>query len=215
MTNDLKTKARMIYRRLKKAHPDARIELNYSNPLELLVATILSAQCTDVRVNIVTEDLFKKYKQAKDYFSVAASELENDIRSTGFFRNKAKSIQGAAKAIVERHKGSAPKTMEELVELPGVGRKTANVILGNAFDTPGVVVDTHVSRISQRLGLTANTDPVKIEFDLMKLFPQKEWTLLSHTLIFHGRRICKSRKPQCGQCPVSELCDFYKSNNHG
>jgi endonuclease III len=209
MTADLKQKARRAYAQLKATHADAHIELVFANPLELLVATILSAQCTDVRVNAVTADLFKKYRAPRDYLNVEATELEEDIRSTGFFRNKAKSIRGAMTAIEKDHGGELPRTLEELVKLPGVGRKTANVILGNVFDTPGLVVDTHVSRLSQRIGLTAKTDAVKIEFDLMELIPQQEWTQFSHVLIFHGRRICKARKPACAQCPITARCDFF------
>ena len=213
MSAELKKKARSVYRRLKKQHPDARIELNFANPLELFVATVLSAQCTDVRVNLVTAELFEKYKTPGDYLKVPAEELENDIRSTGFFRNKTKSIRGAAQAIQERFGGKVPDNLEDLVTLPGAGRKTANVILGNAFDTPGIAVDTHVSRITRRLGLTANKDPVKIEFDLMELIHKKEWTQFSHVIIFHGRRICKARKPACEQCPLTDSCDFYASNS--
>ena len=211
MSDDLQKKAREVYRLLKKAHPDARIELNFSNPLELLVATILSAQCTDVCVNLVTTALFKRYRTPQDYLNVPVEELETDIRSTGFFRNKAKSIRGAASAINERFGGQVPATLDDLVTLPGVGRKTANVLLGNAFDTPGIVVDTHVSRVTQRIGLTHNEDPVKIEFDLMELLPQKDWTLFSHTIIFHGRRICVARKPRCETCPAAALCDCYQA----
>ncbi len=212
MTAELKKKAGEIYRRLRKAHPDAHIELIFSNPLQLLVATVLSAQCTDKRVNIVTKDLFKKFKKPADYLAVSVEELENDIRSTGFFRNKAKAIRGQMQTILAKHGGKVPGTLAELTQLPGVGRKTANVILGNAFGIPGITVDTHVTRVSQRLGLTKNDDPVKIEFDLMELFPQAEWTLLSHTLIFHGRRICAARKPACDKCPVTALCNYYAAN---
>lgn len=212
MTVDLKKKAADTYRELKKRHADAHIELDFSTPQELLVATVLSAQCTDVRVNAVTKDLFAKYHRPADYLATPPAELEADIRSTGFFRNKAKSIRGAMQAIIDRHGGEVPSTLDELVKLPGVGRKTANVILGNVFDTPGLVVDTHVGRITRRLGLTHNTDAVKVEFDLMELIPKKEWTRFSHVIIFHGRRICKARKPACDQCPVTEWCDFHQSN---
>jgi len=208
MTQDLRQKAGRVYRQLRKEHPDAGIELRFSNPLELFVATVLSAQCTDVRVNAVTAELFKKYRTPEDYLKVPGEELEEDIRSTGFFRNKARSIRGAMRLLLDRFGGKMPSTMEELIELPGAGRKTANVILGNAFDTPGVVVDTHVKRLAGRIGLTANEDPVKIEFDLMELFPKKDWTLLSHVLIFHGRRICQARKPACERCPITADCDF-------
>jgi endonuclease-3 len=209
MSDELKTKAREVYKRLRKLHPDAHIELDFTNPLELLVATVLSAQCTDVRVNLVTNALFKKYRRPADYLRVPVVELQIDIVSTGFFRNKAKAIRGQMQALLERHGGEVPQTMEELVALPGVGRKTANVILGNAFGVPGIPVDTHVQRVSQRIGLTKNDDPVKIEFDLMALFPKKDWTLLGHTLIFHGRRVCVARKPACEKCPLTGLCDYY------
>ncbi len=213
MSNNLRKKAREVYRKLRQAHPDARIELNFGNPWELLVATVLSAQCTDVRVNLVTADLFRKYRGPADYLRVPVAELENDIRSTGFFRNKAKSLRGAAQAVIERFGGHVPQTMEELVTVPGIGRKTANVLLGNAFDTPGVVVDTHVTRLTRRIGLTTNEDAVKIEFDLRELLPSKDWTQFSHTLIFHGRRVCLARKPRCETCPITSLCDCYQLGN--
>ena len=193
--------------RLKSAYPDARTALDWSNPLELLVATILSAQTTDVRVNAVTPDLFSKYPAAADYAGADPAELEEDIRPTGFFRNKAKSLQGMAHALVEDHGGEVPRTMEELVALPGVGRKTANVVLGNAFAIDeGVVVDTHVRRLSNRLGFTAHNDPEKIERDLMQTVPKEDWTVFSHLLILHGRSVCKARKPACGDCVVNDLC---------
>lgn len=210
MTGNPQEKAGRVYRLLRQEHPDAGIELHFSNPLELFVATVLSAQCTDVRVNAVTAELFKKYRQPEDYLKVPVEELEADIRSTGFFRNKAKSIRGAMQLLLDRFGGRLPATMAELTELPGAGRKTANVILGNAFGVPGVVVDTHVKRLAGRIGLSANEDPVKIEFDLMELFPKKDWTLLSHLLIFHGRRICQARKPACERCPIVNDCDFYR-----
>lgn len=192
---------------LEKTYPTAHCELNFSNPLELLVATILSAQCTDKRVNIVTENLFKKYRSAADFANADLSELEQAIKTAGFYRNKAKNIKAAARSIVEKHDGKVPRTMEELVELGGVGRKTANVVLGNAFDTNvGVVVDTHVARLSFRLGLTNENDPVKIEEILMKLVPQAQWTLVSHLLIWHGRRRCFARNPDCAHCEVLKLC---------
>jgi len=192
---------------LRKAYPDAHCELNYSNPLELLIATILSAQCTDKRVNLVTAELFKKYRSAADYTAAPSAELEQAIRTTGFFRNKAKSIKTAAQAIVEWHGGEVPRTMEELLTLGGVGRKTANVVLGNAFSVNvGVVVDTHVARLSQRLGLTREKDPQKIEQQLMKLVPENQWTLFSHWLIWHGRRRCYARTPDCGHCEIRALC---------
>ena len=201
-----KKKTAAIIALLKKRYPDAGCALHFKNPLELLVATILSAQCTDERVNKVTVDLFKKYKTAEDYARVKQEVLEKDIKSTGFFRNKAKSIVNCCKKIVQAHGGKVPATLDELVALDGIGRKTANVILGNAFGVPGITVDTHVKRVSYRLGLTKNQDPVKIEFDLMKLVPQKEWTHFSHLVIFHGRYTCVARKPLCAECVVEKLC---------
>ena len=201
------TRTQQIIAGLRKAYPGAHCELNYSNPLELLIATILSAQCTDKQVNIVTAELFKKYRMAADYAKAKPAELEQDIRRLGFFRNKAKSIQACCRTLVERHGGEVPRTMEELTELGGVGRKTANVVLGNAFGiNEGIVVDTHVARLSHRLGLTAHVDPVKIEQDLQKLVPQKLWTLFSHLLIWHGRRRCYARNPDCEHCEVLKLC---------
>src|SRR5213083_3760357 len=190
-----------------KVYPDAHTELDFKNPLELLVATILSAQCTDKRVNMVTPVLFKKYRRAADYANAPQIELENAIKSTGFFRSKTKSIRGAMRAIAEEHGGKVPDTMEALTALPGVGRKTANVVLSNAFKKPvGIAVDTHVTRLSARLGFTANYDAVKIEEDLMKLIPQKEWTLFSHRLIAHGRAVCIARKPKCAECALNDVC---------
>lgn len=192
---------------LRKTYPDAHCELNYSNPLELLIATILSAQCTDKQVNLVTAQLFKKYRTAADYANAKPSELEEEIRRLGFFRNKAKNIQACCRALVERYGGEVPRTMQALVELGGVGRKTANVVLGNAFGiNEGVVVDTHVARLSQRLGFTRQTAPEKIELDLVKLVPQKLWTLFSHWLIWHGRRRCFARNPDCPNCEIRSLC---------
>ena len=193
--------------RLKAEYPDARTELDWSNPLELLVATILSAQTTDVQVNRVTEDLFAKYRSAEDYADAAPEALAEDIRPTGFYRNKTRSLQGMARALVEEHGGEVPRTMTELVALPGVGRKTANVVLGNAFGAnEGIVVDTHVRRVSGRLGLTRNQDPVKIEQDLMGSVPEEDWTIFSHLLILHGRRTCKARKPDCPNCILNDIC---------
>jgi endonuclease-3 len=203
-----------IIKILTKEIPDSRIALRFTNPLELLIATILSAQCTDVKVNQVTADLFKKYHSAKDYAESNLVTLEEEIRPTGFYRNKAKSIQRCGQELVKRFGGEVPKTLEELVTLPGVGRKTANVILGNTFGIPGIVVDTHVHRVSQRIGLTKNDDPVKIEFDLMKIVPKEEWTHFSNLLVWHGRRICVARKPLCEQCPIRKLCS-YGSNVKG
>jgi len=202
-----KARAKKIIAALQKVYPDAHCELNFSNPLELLVATILSAQCTDKRVNIVTEELFKKYRTAADYAEAKLPELEQAIKTAGFYRNKAKNIQAAARSIVEKHGGKVPDTMEELVELGGVGRKTANVVLGNAFDIQlGIAVDTHVARLSFRFGFTDETDPVKIEEILMKLVPQDEWTLVSHVVIWHGRRRCFARSPDCKNCEILKLC---------
>jgi endonuclease III len=192
---------------LDRAYPDAHCELNHRNPLQLLIATILSAQCTDKRVNLVTEKLFKKYRSVQDFADADISELENEIRSTGFFKNKARNIKSACASIVEKHGGKAPQTMEELIQLPGVGRKTANVVLGNAFGiNVGVVVDTHVARLSARLGLTRAKTPEKIERDLMALVPQKRWALFSHWLIWHGRRRCLARKPDCANCEIKNRC---------
>ncbi len=192
---------------LRKAYPDAHCELNFSNPLELLVATILSAQCTDKRVNIVTAELFKKYRSAADYADAAPAELEAMIRSAGFYRNKAKNIQACCRALVERHGGQVPQTMEELTALGGVGRKTANVVLGNVFDiNVGVVVDTHVQRLSTRLEFVRTSTPEKIELELMELVPTAEWTMFSHQLIWHGRRRCFARKPDCPACEIRTLC---------
>jgi endonuclease III len=193
--------------RLKAEYPDASTELDWSNPLELLVATILSAQTTDVQVNRVTESLFSKYRTAEDYADSTPDELEADIRPTGFYRNKARSLRAMASALVEEHGGEVPRTMSELVALPGVGRKTANVVLGNAFGTnEGIVVDTHVRRVSGRLGLTESSDPVKIEQELMGLVPEGDWTSFSHLLILHGRRTCKARKPDCPNCILNDIC---------
>ena len=191
---------------LKKTYPDARIALHYANPLELLIATILSAQCTDVRVNIVTPGLFKKYKSAKDWANAPVEQIESDIRSTGFYHNKAISIKQACTEIDQKYAGRVPDTIEELVVLRGVGRKTANVVLGGAFGKPAITCDTHVIRLSRRLGLSENRDPVKLEFDLADIVPGKDWMLFSNLLIFHGRNICKARKPDCENCPVAGYC---------
>ena len=196
-----------IVARLQRRYPDARCSLDHREPLELLVATILSAQCTDARVNIVTKDLFRKYRTAGDYAAADPAVFEGEIRSTGFFRNKTKSVIGMAQGLVERFDGRVPDTMEALITLPGVGRKTANVVLGNAFGKDeGVVVDTHVARIAKLLGLTRQTDPEKIEQDLMQVVPRRRWTLFPHLLIHHGRAVCIARRPRCGECPVAELC---------
>jgi endonuclease-3 len=200
-------RARELARRFRKTYPDAHCELDFRNPLELLVATMLSAQCTDKRVNIVTKDLFARCKKAKDYAEISQEQLEAMIRSTGFYRNKAKNIRAMAAKLVAEHDGHVPRSLEALAALPGVGRKTANVVLGNAFGIQeGVVVDTHVTRVAARLGLTGNTDPGKIEQDLMKAFPRDQWTVLSHWLIWHGRRRCFARKPDCAHCELSDIC---------
>lgn len=199
-------RAEKIISLLKNEYPEAKTALTHKNPFQLLVATILSAQCTDERVNKVTPLLFKKYKTPKDFAESKLSELENDIRSTGFFKNKAKNIKGASISIENIFSGKVPKTIEDLTSLDGVGRKTANVVLGNSFGIPSIVVDTHVKRVTHRIGLTKNQDPVKIEFDLMKIIPKSEWTILSHLIIFHGRRICQARKPLCPKCKIRDLC---------
>ena len=205
--SQLKERTEQIIKLLKRAHPDAHCALNHSSAFELLIATILSAQCTDERVNIVTADLFRKYRRPEDYLKVPALELQQDVRTTGFFRNKTKSIQGACKMLVEEFGSEVPRTMDELLRLPGVARKTANVVLGVAYGiAAGVVVDTHVSRLSQRLRLTKQKDPGKIEEDLIELVPRKDWILFSHLLIFHGRRVCKARRPLCEECVVEKLC---------
>lgn len=199
--------AREVFSRLKRAHPDAHCELDYETPLQLLVATILSAQCTDKRVNMVTPTLFRTFPTPASLADAPQEQLEEIIKSTGFFRNKTKSLIGLGKALVERYMGEVPESMDALVRLPGVGRKTANVVLGNAFrKNEGIVVDTHVARVSLRLGLTREKDPVGIEQDLMPLFPRDDWALLSHLLIFHGRRVCEARKPKCEICVLSDIC---------
>jgi len=203
----LPARARRIISRLKQTYPDAHCELKHSTPLQLLIATILSAQCTDERVNKVTPALFARCRTARDFAEIPIAELEALIRTTGFFRSKAKSIRGCATALVKDHGGEVPKTMEHLHSLPGVGRKTANVVLGNAFNlAEGVVVDTHVGRLSRRMGLTRQQDPVKVEQSLMKIVPKEEWTLFSHLLIWHGRRRCSARKPDCQHCEIKNLC---------
>ena len=191
---------------LKKLYSEAKTALNFKNPLELLIATILSAQCTDVRVNMVTKDLFKKYKSAKDWAKADVKRIESDIKSTGFYHNKAVSIKNSCTALIEKFNNKVPGTMDELVALPGVGRKTANVVLGNAFGVPAIACDTHVIRLSRRLRLSENSDPVKLEFDLADIIPKKSWTLFSHLLILHGRSICKARKPDCGNCRIAKFC---------
>jgi endonuclease-3 len=202
-----KQHAKKIISRLRKAYPNAHCALNHSSPLQLLIATILSAQCTDERVNIVTADLFRKYRNCGDFVAVAPKELENDIHSTGFFRNKTKSIQGTCKILNEQYGGEVPADLHSLLALPGVARKTANVVLGNAFGiASGIVVDTHVARLSNRLGLSAQKQPEKIEKDLLEVVPKKDWIIFSHLLIAHGRKVCKARRPLCEECVVEKLC---------
>jgi endonuclease-3 len=207
MISDKKQQTAEIIKRLKKMYPNAHCALNHSNAFELLVATILSAQCTDDRVNIVTATLFRKYRKPQDYAEVDLAELTDDIKSINFFNNKAKNVQAMAQKIIENFGGEVPKTMDELLTLNGVARKTANVVLGNAFGiASGVVVDTHVARLSQRLGLTAETTPEKIEKDLQELVPKKDWVMFSHWLIFHGRQVCNARKPKCDECHLEKIC---------
>ena len=198
--------ARAIYRILTKTYPNIRCELDFTNPLELIVATVLSAQCTDKRVNKVTPPLFKRYKTAKAYAAAPIEDLEDLIFQTGFYRAKARHIKGLATKLVKEFNGAVPATLEELITLPGVGRKTANVVLGHAFDIPGITVDTHFGRLSRRFAWTTSKDPVKVEYEVGALIPQKEWTNLSQRMIWHGRRICHSRKPACGACPLAKLC---------
>ena len=199
-------RVKKIWPVLKKTYPGAKIALEFRDPLQLLISTILSAQCTDVRVNMVTKDLFKKYKSAADWAKADLKEIEEGIRSTGFFRNKALNIKGACMRIVEQYGGKVPGTMEELLTLPGVGRKTANCVLGDAFGIPGITCDTHVIRLSRRLGLSENSDPVKLEFDLAEIVPKRNWTAFSHLVITHGRNICTARKPNCPECPIAKHC---------
>lgn len=202
----LRDRANQVNHLLERLYPEAKCELRYETPLQLLIATILSAQCTDTRVNQVTPRLFSKCQTCEDFANSQEGELETMIQSTGFFRNKAANIRNCCAQLLEKHGGQVPDTMEDLVALPGVGRKTANVVLGNAFGKPGLPVDTHVTRLSYRLGFTEQKNPVKIELDLHQLFPPQEWTMLGHRLIFHGRRICSSRSPKCDECQLSSLC---------
>lgn len=205
--SELKERVAKIVDVLKKTYPDARCELNYQDPLQLLVATILSARCTDKQVNIVTAELFKKYRTASDYANADPAEFENSIKRIGMYKTKARAIQSACKKILERFNGEVPKTMEELTSLDGVGRKTANVVLGNAYGVnSGIVVDTHVARLSERLGLSKEKNPEKIELDLMKVVPQEQWTMFSHWIIWHGRRRCFARNPDCENCEIQKLC---------
>lgn len=210
-----KRHAGRVAKLLAKTYPDAKCALNFQTPLELLIATILSAQCTDVRVNLVTQDLFRKYRSAEDYAGAKPKALEKEIKSTGFFRAKAKSIQAACRRLANEHGGQVPQSLDELVELPGVGRKTANVVLGTAFGiASGVVVDTHVRRITQRLGLTDENDPEKIERDLMAVLPKREWVDFSHRLIHHGRQICVARRPKCSVCTLAKICPRIGVESH-
>ncbi len=204
--SETRKNARAVYRILSKTYPEIRCELDFKNPLELIVATVLSAQCTDKRVNTVTPALFKKYKTAKAYAGADIHQLEELVFQTGFYRAKARHIKGIGVKLVEEFNGEVPSTLEELITLPGVGRKTANVVLGHAFDIPGITVDTHFGRLSRRFGWTKEMDPVKVERIVGELIPQKEWTNLSQRMIWHGRRICHSRKPACGACPIAKLC---------
>jgi endonuclease-3 len=203
---DAEKRIKKIWPILEKSYPDAKSALNFRNPLQMLIATILSAQCTDVRVNMVTKEVFKKYKSAADWAKADLKDIESDIRSTGFYHNKAVNIKNATEAIIKNFNGVVPDTMEELLSLPGVGRKTANVVLGNAFGKPGIACDTHVIRLSRRLGLSANSDPVKLEFDLAEILPKSNWTVFSHALILHGRNKCMARKPDCAGCQIAKYC---------
>lgn len=194
---------------LRKTYPDAKTSLDHRTPLDLLIATIMAAQCTDVRVNIVTRELFKKYHTPQDWVNIPIEQLQEEIRTTGFYKNKAKSIQAACRTLIEKFDGVVPSTMDELLQLSGVGRKTANVVLGNCFDQPAIICDTHMIRLSRRLALSENADPVKLEFDLMEIVPKTKfggWTLFSHCMVFHGRAICRAPKPSCPKCPIADYC---------
>ena len=209
MKNEKKEKALRVALALEDSFPQPRVELDYENALELLVATVLAAQCTDVKVNEVTRDLFPKYCSAEDYVAVAIEELEEDIRPTGFYRQKAKNIRATMHTLIERHGGEVPNSMDDLTDLPGIGRKSANVILGNIYSVPGIVVDTHVGRVSRRLGLTEEKDPVKVEHALGSLLPEREWTAFGQRIVLHGRYICKARKPGCDECNLIEECPSF------
>lgn len=209
MKNQNAEKALRVARALEETFPQPRVELDHKNALELLVATVLAAQCTDVKVNEVTRDLFMKYRKAEDYVEVAVEEFEEDIRPTGFYRQKAKNIQATMQILIERYGGAVPSEMDALTELPGIGRKSANVILGNIFSVPGIVVDTHVGRVSRRLGLTQEKDPVKVERALGALLPKEEWTAFGQRIVLHGRYICKARKPECDECNLMAECPFF------
>lgn len=207
----LKKKVRNVSKILFETYPEATCSLDYQEPLQLLIATILAAQCTDLRVNIVTKDLFKKYKSVEDFARVNPEELEQDIKSTGFYRNKAKNIIACCQKLISEYDGKVPNNMEDLVALPGVGRKTANVVLSNIYGIPGIIVDTHCIRLSNRIGLTDYEDPVKIESDLMEIVPKKDWAKFSNNLVYHGRAICDARKPKCEICPISEHCKHFNA----
>ena len=209
MKNEKKEKALRVARALEDSFPQPRVELDYKNALELLVATVLAAQCTDVKVNEVTRDLFSKYRSTEDYVAVAIEELEEDIRPTGFYRQKAKNIRATMQTLIERHGGEVPNSMDDLTDLPGIGRKSANVILGNIYSVPGIVVDTHVGRVSRRLGLTEEKNPVKVEHALGSLLPEREWTAFGQRIVLHGRYICKARKPGCDECNLIEECPSF------
>jgi endonuclease-3 len=208
---NLKNKAKRISEILFKTYPEATCSLEYKEPLELLIATMLAAQCTDERVNLVTKGLFKKYTSVYDYANANPEELEEDIRSTGFYRNKAKNIIGCCKKLIKNFGGKVPDNMEDLLSLPGVGRKTANVVLGNIYKIPGVIVDTHCKRLSKRIGLTEQEDPEKIEYALMKILRKEDWTAFSNSLVYHGRAVCDARKPKCTECPIAIYCDFFNN----
>ena len=207
---NIKTRSDKIRKILRATFPNVKTQLKYRNSFELFVATMLSAQCTDKQVNSVTKKLFNKLKTPEDFARVSNETIEELIRPTGFFRNKAKNIKNSSRILIEKHKGNVPDTLDELIKLPGIGRKTANVVLGSAFGIPGIAVDTHVARISKRLGLTENIDPVKIEFDLMKIIPKKEWSDFSLRVIYFGRAVCRARKPDCYVCPLTDLCSYKK-----
>lgn len=212
-SKELRSRVESILGRLAEQYPDPRTALGFKDPLELLVATVLSAQCTDERVNQVTRELFKFYRKAEDYANAQLERLEEQIKPTGYFRQKARTLKGIGQGLLERFEGKVPQTLEELVSLPGVGRKTANLVLSEAFGIPGIVVDTHVQRVAGRIGLTRQRDPVKIEFDLMALTPKEEWSKLCKLLIWHGRRTCVARKPRCGRCVIRDLCDYPDKTN--
>jgi endonuclease-3 len=205
---DKKEKVKGIIIVFDEIYPDAECSLSYKDPLQLLIATQLAAQCTDARVNIVTQTLFVKYKDVHDFANADLNELEQDIKSTGFYRNKAFNIKNCCKMIIEQFGGKVPGNMDDLLKLPGVGRKTANLVLGDIFGIPGIVIDTHAKRLSQRIGLTDKEDPVKIEFDLMKIVPKNSWSKMCHQLVYHGRAVCTARKPKCSECKIREYCDF-------